>query len=823
MLIVLGSALLYIAGGDVRHLPLLGGVMLLALCNLGVMMHERYQFAAIVLLLLSCVLTRDKRVYLLFACATASVFMNVGLVLDRGVRIGGVEGHLHAPVFGLESDSAAIEYLVSFINCALTAYAAYVASAVCLGGCILPYVQKEAVVTNAETAAFNRAQHSVEHPTALPRMKKLDWLVMLGVTAVYAVAAFTNLGSTTSPQTMWMASTRDETIVLDLGETRTMNMLYFGGIHNVDSDFYIQVSDDGMTWDDGFWAQMTYGDCFKWQYVTTVYEYNGNISYANTPRTFTGRYVMITSQQLGTTLYEVILRDPETQEVFEASVIEGNGEHLIDEQNTFTGEPGWYNSAYFDEIYHARTGYEHYMAMQGDNTYYPYETSHPPLGKVLMAFAISIFGMTPFGWRFAGALAGVLMLPGMYLLGKWLTKRRVGAFVAMFLMAVDLMHFTQTRIATIDSFVVLFIIWSFAFMIYYIRMDYWHTKFWKTLIPLALSGLFMGMGVASKWSGCYAGVGLAVLFFWSVCRRFNEYRYAKNKLDDSYAGLSKKERKNRQPLENEEMLKRISAEGVKRPIVTMLSCLVFFVAAPLIIYYVSYIPYFMPSGGISVERVIQAAVGDYFKTGTMGGMLGYHGTPGLGMDHPYYSPWYEWPVIGKPMWYYQSTYHPDGYTQTIFAMGNPAVWIGGLVALIFVALVWMLRHVNRQGLALHNEKNDMRPAIILISFAAQYLPWVLVPRGTYIYHYFTAVPFIILALSLCFDYLMDVTEKPVVLRSLNNEEIVVPLNRAVWALLIVFLFAALILFIGFYPYASGAMTNVRWLRMMQWFDNWIYF
>ena len=122
------------------------------------------------------------------------------------------------------------------------------------------------------------------------------------------------------------------------------------------------------------------------------------------------------------------------------------------------GEPGWYNSTYFDEIYHARTGYEHYLAMKGDYTYYPYETSHPPLGKVLMAFSIGLFGMTPFGWRFAGAFAGILMLPGMYLLGKMLTKRRSGAVLSICLMALDFMHYTQTRIATIDSFVVLFII-----------------------------------------------------------------------------------------------------------------------------------------------------------------------------------------------------------------------------------------------------------------------------------------------------------------------------------------------------------------------------
>lgn len=815
---VAATAMLYIAGKDIRHMPLLGALLLMLLCNFGVMMHERYLFAAALLLALACVTEKDKRVYALFVLLTVSVFMNVGLVLDRGVRIGGVEGHLHAPAFGIESDSKIWEYIVSVVNCAVSFAGVYAATMICCVGQRAEYKVKESTAVDTASDAYNRAKQSIENSKPLPRMKALDWALMIGVTAIYAVVAFTNLGSTVSPQTMWRSSLKDETIVLDLGEERTMNMLYFGGIHQVDSDFIVQVSSDGEHWSDYHWAEMSVGNCFKWQYLCRVNEYDGGSSYTSTPLEMTGRYVMITSRNIATTLYEVILRDPDTQEIFPCTVIEGNADALIDEQDTFTGEPGWYNSTYFDEIYHARTGYEHYLAMQGDYTYHPYETSHPPLGKVLMAFAISIFGMTPFGWRFAGTLAGVLMLPGMYMLCKWLTKRRIGAFLGMFLMSVDLMHFTQTRIATIDSFVVLFIIWSFAFMIYYIRMDYWHTKFWKTLIPLALSGLFMGLAVASKWTGCYAGVGLAVLFFWSVWRRFNEYRFAEESVKpyrtekdgrDGKRIALKMDRAGVMPLDQAGHLVKIASEGLMRPFITLLSCLVFFVAVPLLIYYVSYIPYFLPSGGITPYRVVQAAVGDYFRTGVTGGMLGYHGTPGLGMDHPYYSPWYEWPVIGKPMWYYSSTYHPDGYSQTIAALGNPVVWWCGLFALIAMMAVWCVRHFNRNGIELHNRTNDMRPAILIISFAAQYLPWVLVPRGTYIYHYFTSVPFIIACMALGADYLFDLAKH----RWMKYVACGVVIGLCVMAFM---------MFIGFYPYASGMMTSVRWLRAMQWFPG-IYY
>ncbi len=175
-------------------------------------------------------------------------------------------------------------------------------------------------------------------------------------------------------------------------------------------------------------------------------------------------------------------------------------------------EPSWWNSTYFDEIYHARTAYEFLHGIV------PYETSHPPLGKELMSVCVAIFGMTPFGWRLAGAIAGILMLPGMYLLGKQLTKKTWLATLACLLMALDCMHLTQTQIATIDSFPVLFIIFSYFFMLRFLQTDFVKEKTSVSLISLGFSGLFMGLSIASKWTGIYASAGLAVLFFWHCIR-----------------------------------------------------------------------------------------------------------------------------------------------------------------------------------------------------------------------------------------------------------------------------------------------------------------
>ena len=192
---------------------------------------------------------------------------------------------------------------------------------------------------------------------------------------------------------------------------------------------------------------------------------------------------------------------------------------LEGEEKPTTAQPSWWNSTYFDEIYHARTAWEFLHAES------PYETSHPPLGKVIMSWGIAIFGMTPFGWRFAGAIAGVLMLAAIYLISKQLTKDIWISIFASCLLALDCMHLTQTQIATIDSFPVLFILFAYFFMLRFLQSDWRSEKKAHVLLDLGCSGLFMGLSIASKWIGIYAGAGLAVLFFWHGFRIIRlEYR-----------------------------------------------------------------------------------------------------------------------------------------------------------------------------------------------------------------------------------------------------------------------------------------------------------
>ena len=262
----------------------------------------------------------------------------------------------------------------------------------------------------------------------------------------------------------------------------------------------------------------------------------------------------------------------------------------------------------------------------------------------------------------------------------------------------------------------------FLFMARWMQMSFYHQKLWKTLVPLFASGVFMGLAIASKWIGCYGAVGLAVLFFSRFITLYKQSVYAKRHRDEDPA------------------FARAADSFAPKGAATLAACVVFFVIVPIVIYCLSYIPYLSAYGEVklnlkTLERIWNAQVT----------MFEYH--KNLVATHYFSSPWYEWPLIVKPMWYYSAAFPAMGKASTIMAFGNPAVWWTGLVAILFV----LGYSVYRNALPMlrvtrgRDDEYDRALPIIAVGFLSAYLPWVLVSRLTFIYHYFASVPFIILA------------------------------------------------------------------------------
>ncbi len=416
------------------------------------------------------------------------------------------------------------------------------------------------------------------------------------------------------------------------------------------------------------------------------------------------------------------------------------------------------SEAYFDEIYYFRTADEF---LDGQPAY---ENTHPPLGKSLIAAGTFLFGRTPFGYRFMGTLFGVLMLPLLYLLARNLLNSPLLCSMVTLCFAFDFMHYTQTRIATIDVFIVFFIIAMYCFMERYLRLSFYDTDLKKTFLPLGACGIAFGLGISCKWTGFYAGAGLAILFFASLYRRFQEYRYAAEDPKGQSNGI-----------EHSYILQCFETNTLK----TIGFCMVFFVAIPLTIYILSYLPF----RDYSQDGLLSRMWNNQFT------MFNYHSK--LEATHPYSSFWYEWPAMLRPVFYYAKN-SGNGMYQGISAFGNPMVWYPAIPAAAYTIYLAF--------------KEQNKTAVFLtVGFLAQFLPWILVTRCTFLYHYFPSVPFLVLMIGFAVGKLRPKI-KP----------------RSFYILCGIYTLAVLWMFFMFYPVITGTPVSGEYVdKFLRWMDSWV--
>ncbi len=460
---------------------------------------------------------------------------------------------------------------------------------------------------------------------------------------------------------------------------------------------------------------------------------------------------------------EMALTDSSNNPIEPTGYVHSDDSALFDEQSLVPDRSSYRNSTYFDEIYHARTAYEflHHLSV--------YEWTHPPLGKVFISIGIAISGMCPFGWRIAGTIFGILMIPLIYVFAKRLLGKSFLAVITCLLFTFDFMHFAQTRIATIDVYVTFFIIMMYFFMYKYATMSFFDTPLRKTFVPLAFCGISMGLGIASKWTGIYAGAGLAVIFFLIMAMRYREYSYAKREPKGETNGIK-----------HSYVIENYASHTAK----TIGWCLIFFVLVPALIYGLSYIPYLMTDGAQGIKTIFD----------NQESMLTYHGSTVLGSTHPFSSRWYEWIIMKRPIWYYSGSLD-NGLKEGISSFGNPLVWWIGIPAFCWMVVT-----------AVTNK--DKTAIFLCIAYIAELLPWVGVERLTFIYHYFPCVPFITLMIGYSIKTIYD--------------EARIKHRKAITIGVCVYAAAVIGMFILFYPVLSGKPCSYEFAEhFLKWFDTWV--
>ena len=565
-------------------------------------------------------------------------------------------------------------------------------------------------------------------------MERRDLFPLLLITLVYAAVAFWGLGDHTDPQTFCSFADRGRYVVVELPEdTAISRVMYYTGLYT--GNYYLQYSDDGENYTDESVLSQKYSEIYKWQNAK-LKEENKSAKYI--------RIIADSHLEMGElALYDAFgARIPVSQLRFDKGAAP-----LFDEQSIVPEQPNYLNSTYFDEIYHVRTAMEHIRGIE------PYEYTHPPLGKIIIGLGIRALGLNPFGWRFMGVLFGILMLPPFYVLLKNLFGSTAISACGTLLFAFDFMHFVQTRIATIDTYGVFFIILMYLFMYRYItfpRDDPFADRKGETR-ELFLSGLFFGLGAASKWTAIYAGIGLFLLWLWYRIERYRELRAIGHKAEH-----------------RRELWKNIG------------QCLVFFILIPGVIYYASYY-YFGVAKGWSGFKMYFTKDYAQLVLDTQVRMFHYH--LGVHASHPYASRWYQWIVDGRPILYYLE-YGKNNTLNDFAAFLNPFICWGGLLAIF--AMGWKTFKYK-----------DGRAAFILLGYLAQLVPWMFITRITFEYHYFPSLIFLVLAICHCFNSFR--------LRTPNWKRYVYGATAA-----------CLALFVLFYPVLTGITISRTYGRLLAW-------
>lgn len=609
-------------------------------------MHERYAFAAVVFFLLAYISMPDRKIFNAFILSVFSQLINTAWVL-----------FVYSKDINLYYKSSFV-IVFSCINILILFYMIYA------GFALTKKETKERTRSVQEKEAFYAFTSRKMH-----RLTKKDCILILIISVVYGAISFYDLGDTKAPQTY--VDILKEPVSITLGEpTYVDKLIIYPSCNDINDSRKIKV-DYTLEGGVGESIEIEDAEVFCWNFI-------------DFGKTVTD--ITLSTDKKRIMLMEVGLKGSDGLINIQSDNAAFDEQNLIPERKTYL------NSTYFDEIYHARTGYEFVHG------FHVYEWTHPPLGKVFISLGIRMFGMTPFGWRFIGNIFGILMIPVFYIFAKRLFGKTSFAFLTTVLFTFDFMHFAQTRISTVDVYVTIFIIMMYMFMYEYYQSSFYDKPLGKTFVPLLLTGISFGLGAASKWTAIYACAGIAVIFFAIMYKRCLEH-YALGK-----------------------------SEFTGKFVKTALFCVLAFVIIPIIIYSLSYIPYLHTEGTDGIKTILQNQK-DIFV---------YHSKTVLGSKHPYASKWYTWLIMKRPIFYYSGSVS-DTLKEGISSFGNPAVWWVGLAAVLF-------------SFYLAAVKRDRKSTYLLIGYLSCLLPWIPVERTTYIYHYFPCVPFMTLMIGRCYEY-----------------------------------------------------------------------
>jgi dolichyl-phosphate-mannose--protein O-mannosyl transferase len=388
---------------------------------------------------------------------------------------------------------------------------------------------------------------------------------------------------------------------------------------------------------------------------------------------------------------------------------------------------------------------------------------HPPVGKWIIASGEAIFGATPFGWRIAVAILGILSVLLAARIARRLTNSNFIGTVAGLLLALDGLHIAMSRTALLDMSLSFFALCAFGFLIIdRDSVDAGGSKQWRWAMVIAL-----GLACATKWSGVYFAAAFGILMLiWDYERRS----------------------------------KRLESFGAWFTKDFLPALLMPF--AIVAIYISSWVGWFRSSGGWyrnwAQENDVTSWAPDalvslfhYHKE-----MLSFH--LNLVTPHSYASNPWTWPLMIRPTSFFYETKSTCGAgkcSQEVIPLGNPLIWWAGAIALVVIIYFAVAR---RSHAALP----------IAVAFAAGWVPWLIFSeRTTFSFYSVAFIPYtaMALALALYFANANIQSSKPIIWRWPTQT----------------FLIIAAILTAFFYPILTGHSISYEMWHIRMWLPTWV--
>ncbi|OKH62423.1 hypothetical protein EB72_13345 [Mycobacterium sp. SWH-M1] len=420
---------------------------------------------------------------------------------------------------------------------------------------------------------------------------------------------------------------------------------------------------------------------------------------------------------------------------------------------------------------------------------------HPPVGKQMIALGEALFGYTGVGWRFTGALCGVVMVLLVVRITRRISRSTLVGGIAGLLLIADGVSFVTARTALLDVFLVFFVVAAFGCLI--VDRDQVRERMHIALMAGRVSetrwgprlgvrwwrfgaGVLLGLACATKWSGLYF-----VLFFGVMSVAFDVAARKQYRVQRPWLGT------------------------LRRDVGPSLYALV---AIPFSVYLASYAMWFASETGVNRYEVGRSIgpdsvlpLPDAIRSLWHYTYAAFRFHSGLtnadGNHHPWESKPWTWPMSLRPVLYAIDNQDIPGCgaqscVKAVMLVGTPAMWF-----LAVPVLVWVLWRAF--------VKRDWRYGVLLVGYGAGFLPWFAdIDRQMYFFYAATMAPFLVMMIAMI---LGDILHAP-----RQNAE------RRTLGLLVVSCYVALVItnFAWLYPVLTGLPISQGTWNMQIWLPSW---